>query len=209
MATKKKKRDLTAEEEARLLRDIDFAVCVEPTQLCNWADNAAWVTAQVAGGNMDLAALYWIRVFGLMDEVRGEMAESLANRDRAKAEGVDLTRSWASRVWDAKEAVVRAVDGLKALFSEDELRYFQYRRDTESHPVQDHYRVQVRKNGLTDVGAKLLGGERLSVEETRAAHRRVIQAYPSEVAIAVAWAQRSVTHVEAVAKALRAWMNLG
>jgi hypothetical protein len=97
----------------------------------------------------------------------------------------------------------RAIEPVRRAFTDDELIYADYRRHTEGHPTQRSYDVRMNGGRINDRhGVPALGRE-FNVTELEAAIVRVLEAYPNEAAIAVAFARRIGTLMPTLVAVMR------
>jgi hypothetical protein len=190
------KRDLTPEEWQRLSDDIDVnSDTVFPRQMLQWARGTLAVAERLTKGPDDaVAALFWVRLYGLLKDLA-----DVLKRHHSLAE-----------VFPSDDArllvrIVSALDSVRRQLSDDEVVYLQYRRQAECHPFQHDYRfTRVRDGGLKDTSKSHLLARPISLEEVRAAVKRVEGAagWNSSV-LAMQWAVRLVEDLRVVHDALR------
>ena len=163
---------------------------VNSTQQMNWLADATRIAKLVADGSADLAPLFWIRLYGILHEIHGRLTDLVlvAVENGAKPSA-------------AFDAFLSEVVALSALFSEDELIYIQYRRDTECHPIQNAYQFRIDGTGRArdEAAIKMLGTKRtLTLAELSSAVRRVLLSASSEVELARIMAHRSWINIATV-----------
>lgn len=152
--------------------------------LCAEGDQAPW----------PFKSLFWIRLHEIVSELRTEVSNSL--RIHADATGGHPAPEGSlmgllTKVHDAVERIV-------PILSEDEWIYVDCRRHTECHMTQKSYdfRWSTRSSKLVDRHGVPVLNKEFSVAELDSAVGRVLQSYPNEAAIAVAFARRLCTAVE-------------
>ena len=136
------KRDLTPEEWRRLSEDIDVnSETVFPKQMLQWARGTQAIAERMAEGPDDaVAALFWIRLYGLLKDLAAVVKRHQALADVFPGDDARLLGQ-----------IVSALDLVRSALSEDELVYLQYRRQTECHFFQSDYRV-ARTGDAPDLG---------------------------------------------------------
>lgn len=141
------------EVEARLLQDIrDRGGDLFAQQLAQWVGNTAWCADQLVEPStacQSVAALFWIRLYGTLCDVRKALRRHQALHSDA---GVPEDHLLA--------AAAGALDAITDNLTQEELLYIDYRRQVECHPVQDAYRLQLRNDGhLRDERRSSIAGE--------------------------------------------------
>jgi len=139
-------------------------------------------------------AIFWIRLHGVLNDIR---SDGTTFRRNLAAAGVDekTDKPTLGGVADLALKFYDAIDRLKSALTDDELIYADYRRHTESHPVQTSYDVRWSTRGSqVVVQHRVPALEReLTVDELDAAIRRVLEAHQTnEAVIAVDFAKRLV-----------------
>jgi hypothetical protein len=170
---------------------------------CQWVENLAQIV-ETLGREGEHAAwpymgLFWIRLHGLLTEIRSRHATAF------KMAGIDPATHVPNRRSLLEHAIAewRAVEPVRQTFTDDELIYADYRRHTEGHPTQRSYDVRLNRGRVNDQhGVRALGRE-FTVAELTAAILRVLAAHPSENAIAVAFARRILPHMPALVAIMR------
>lgn len=158
----------------------------------NWVRNFVGVVDEVAdsgaGAPWASFAVFWIRLHGVLVELRAELAlvEKIASDmrplDRKPTPGSALASGF---------RVLEAFEEIRAVFTDDELVYAEYRRHTEAHPVQHGYRLRwSKKSGLIDTRPVPALGKVMSLADIDGALERVLRRYRGETAIAVDFARR-------------------
>jgi hypothetical protein len=166
---------------------------INSKQQMNWLVDAARVTKLVAAGNLDLAPIFWIRLYGILHEIYARIARHNAFAIQNGAKPVQLLVDF-----------LKAVDALSAVFSDDERIYIQYRRDVESHPVQVNYefRVDDRGRSVESFNHKIMNRKvPVTHEEFTAAVTRLLQTVSEEVDLTRQMATRCLRSLVAVAEA--------
>lgn len=177
-------------ERRRSIGEASRRAEVNSTQEMNWLVDAARIVKLVADGSADLAPMFWIRLYGILHEIHARLTNL-----------VQVAVESGARPSPLFAAFLAEVVALSALFSEDELIYVQYRRDTECHPIQNAYEFKINGTGRTrdQAAIKMLGTRKpLTLAELNSAVRRVLLSASSEVELARLMAQRSWTNVAAV-----------
>lgn len=114
------------------------------------------------GSVPEKAALFWIRLHGVVGDLRDEAQEHFATM-RKMAE--DYPEAIASdgkfnQTYKLMESVVRAHDALRGAIDEPEAVLLDFMRHLQAHPMVDSYRYQWRAKGSglqTDYRPRLLG----------------------------------------------------
>lgn len=192
------KPKLPASDIVRLIAAIDERSEIRAEQVRIWVTRlrlAAGKLVTAPEPDPDVASVFWIRLYGVLDEMLGsyKLFDGIAT---AQAQGL------ARRACEVRDAIL----ALKAEFTEDELIYIQYRRDVEGHVWQDAYELtgHVNQPKLNeDRKHPLLGNRRITHVDFDKRVRALLRTYRiNELAIAVAFAHRTLTKIEAVAVAL-------
>lgn len=201
---------LSDDETARLRATIEEQGPVRAHQAKKWSAAVAHIAESIATkGDPDGAyiSLYWMRTQQLLAELLPYCEESRALHERL---GLHDRAAMFGRVVERCEA-------LKALFSEDELIWLQYRRDAEGHIWQESYEIGVKGLGS---GAKIKETRRyevidktLNVEETMLRMRALLRKHgntlnSAEDNIAINFARRSAVSIRAIAESLRPFDKL-
>ena len=196
---------LTAEETARLRATTEEQGPIRAHQAKKWAQAVAHIAESIAAkGDKDGAyiSLFWLRTQQLLAELMPYCEESHALHERL---GLHERAAMFAHV-------VERCQALKAIFSEDELIWLQYRRDTEGHIWQESYEIGVKGLGS---GAKIketrlyaVIDKKLNVEETMLRKQALLRKYGNTIAtaednIAIDFARRSATAIRAIAESLR------
>jgi len=141
-------RDPT-EAELEHFGDVAIYGDVHALQTFRWLQGAVFYAERMAAGSASDSEdeLFWIRVAGVVLDVRNQHAERLANFKKAFGDSVATPPDLA-----LTRRFVEAIDKLIAVLPEDERHYLVYRRHCACHPVQSAYRTRLRKDGsLADV----------------------------------------------------------
>ena len=156
------------------------------------------VVEQIDQHGLDTAwpyfSVFWTRLHGLIAEMRSDWLDALREM------GIDPSTYVPNRgsLLEGRLELLRAVDAVVAVLTEDERIYADYRRQTEGHPTQDSYAVRWnrRKGTVNDRRKIATVGRDFAVDGLDAAVQRVFAQYPrlngrpNEAAIAVALARR-------------------
>ena len=183
---------MTPAERARILADIARHDSVMDKQIAGWIDSALRTATSVAAGNTDLITAFWIRVYGVLTDVRRVLEEQLASIEKVGANR------------EPTAAVLAELMSMPSAFTEDELIYLGYRRHVECHPLQNGYRLLTR-DGIREKITHRASGTEQSPEETDAAIVRVLRQHDSEDAIARNFASRLVDPLTKFQRASFAW----
>lgn len=173
---------LNCSERRRRTSESSMNARVNSPQQMNWLIDAARVATLVAEGNTDLAPLFWIRLYGILHDIYDKLA---GHRNLAVLNG--------ARPHPLIVAFLKATEDLSGLFSPDERLYIQYRRDVESHPIQTNYEFKVDERGraVETFKHKMLAQRiPVSLEEFRAAVKRLLATVPDETVLARVLASR-------------------
>jgi hypothetical protein len=142
--------------------DRQNALWVEETQ--NLADKAIR-----EGLSPFEAAMFWIRLFGVLHDLRGHWRRRAAEDDSEPPQG-ELA------LGDQLRTIAACSDELLNVLSEDERIFLEYRRDYEAHPVQDAYHIRVTPKGLkTTRNFKLLDVASRELDEIEAVMDRAVE----------------------------------
>lgn len=137
---------------------------------------------------------FWIRLHGVLHDERQDLLATFKKSDVEPATHVPNRGS----LLDFALAKYRAIEAIRTAFTEDELIYADYLRQTNGHPTQAQYTVRWSdKNGgqVKDRRGISTIGREFTTAELDAAVRRVLQAHmvngrPNEHVIAVVFARR-------------------
>jgi hypothetical protein len=183
-----RKRDCT--ERRRAMSESNSNATINPRQEMEWLEDAAAITKRVADGEIILAPIFWLRLFGILHDMYDKLL---------RAERWSLGQGF--RFDPRISAFMREVEALSAVFTEDERLYIQYRRDVEAHPIQVAYEFRIDGAGkakeavTTKITAKKLP---VTLDEFRAAMGRVLATAKHETGIARAFAIRCALSLERV-----------
>jgi len=119
---------LDCAERRRRMSESSMNARINSKQQMNWLVDAARVSKLVASGNLDLAPIFWIRLYGILHEIYERVSGHSASAIQIRGKPIQVFVDF-----------LKTVDALAALFSADERIYIQYRRDVESHPIQRNY----------------------------------------------------------------------
>jgi hypothetical protein len=192
-------------ELARLRLAVEEQAPVRAHQAKKWTGTLAYIAQRIAelGDKSDEAhhALFWIRLQQVLAELLPYCEESrsvheqFGLHERAKLFAV----------------VVDRCRDLAGLFSEDELMWMQYRRDTEGHIWQESYEIGVKELAK---GSKIKESRRyevidkvVNVEDAMTRMRVLLRKYGNtidamETGIAVDFAKRCVAATPSLWEAL-------
>ena len=132
--------------EAQLEHFGDVAIYgdVHALQTFRWLQSAVFYAERVAAGNASDAEdeLFWIRVAGVVLDIRKQQSEHIAKVDQAFGDAVATAPQLAPY-----RRFVSAIDEVITVLPEDERHYLVYRRHCACHPIQSAYRTRLRKDG--------------------------------------------------------------
>jgi hypothetical protein len=184
---------LDCAERRRRMSESSVNARVNSKQQTNWLADAARVAKLVAGGNLDLAPIFWIRLYGILHEMYERVSHNNAFAIQIRGKAIPSMVDF-----------VKAVDALAAVFSDDERIYIQYRRDVESHPIQRNYEFKVDNKGrsIESFHHKIMNRKvAVTLDEFTAAVRRLLQTVPREIDLARTMAERCLGSLAAVVEA--------
>jgi hypothetical protein len=186
--------NLVTDEQLRFINERRGEHEIEGLQKYQWVENLAEAVRTLdqdgEAAPWPFMSVFWIRLHGIIAELRaGWIADfrgmGIDPATYAPNPGSPLTLGLET---------FRRIEAIRQQFTDDELIYADYRRQTEGHPTQSQYSVRwSHGNGgqvLDRRGIPALGGREFTVAEMDAAVRRVLAAHPSEPAIAVAFARK-------------------
>ena len=164
----------------------------------NWVDQLAELAEQVHREGEAVAwpsrGMFWIRLHGVLHDERQRVLRFF------NTIGIDPAtyRPNAGSDLDLALAEYRAIEGIRTVFTEDELIYADYLRQTNGHPTQAQYSVRWSDaNGgqVNDRRRISTVGREFTTAELDAAVRRVLMAHlvngrPNEYRIAAVFAGR-------------------
>jgi hypothetical protein len=202
MTEKPRRPQLPADQVQRLKDAIEERSEISAVRPRQWIASLSHTAQELTKGSLDPshATVFWVRLFGALDELT-----------RYYANGLDLagpppTVGLAALTYPVHQALGQ----LRALFTEDELIYIEYRRDTEAHVWQKGYELRGhvdQKALIEDREFKLLGS-RIRCDEFSRRARALIRSYVAqgfpmnEIYIAAEFARRSSAQIHAIATAL-------
>lgn len=145
MDTKKPKQsgslNLPPEQQKLLNRSLATKAGIQVAQRRQWVESTVYYTDRLAklgkGAGAAEIGFFWIRLYGLFADIRRNFEEALKAINDTYA-GRPLPPS-AQPVQDILKRPLFVLDKAMKLLSEDELLFLKYRRDTEAHPWQDGY----------------------------------------------------------------------
>jgi hypothetical protein len=189
---------LVTDEQIRFYNERRNGYSIESQQRFNWVANLVEIVEVLAthgeGAPWPYFSVFWIRLHGLISEMNCEWKASV------RPLGPDTETPAPGSLLAKRIELLQEVERVVAFFTEDELIYADYRRQTEGHPIQSSYAVRwSHGNGgqvLDRRGIPSMGGKEFTVAELDAAVRRVLRPFtlarglPNESAIAVAYARR-------------------
>ena len=190
--------DAPTDQQLRYHNERRGDYTIESRQRYNWVSNLTEIIDEIERHGLETPwpyfSVFWTRLHGLISEMRGEWLNDL------REAGVDVATHIpnAGSLLEGRLALVRAVEAVLAVFTDDERIYADYRRQTEGHPTQRSYAVRWnRKTGqVNDQRTVPTVGRSFTVDELDEAVRRVfaqhpnVSGMPNEAAIAVAFARR-------------------
>ncbi|MER2566420.1 MAG: hypothetical protein ABTQ32_37205 [Myxococcaceae bacterium] len=191
----------------RLLADINAnSGDIWAKQMVQWVGEAAHYAQRVS--SLELAssseerALFVIRGYGTLDEVRGAFAAQVARLLEMGA--TESTGQLFNHLRDTKRFVEELNVAIESL-SREERGYLRYRRDTESHPALNRYRLAVKKDGTLREEVRIFD-QVWTVENFDDEMRGLLRLHGSEPQIIVSLAkklsgpfQRAYEHLVAIA----------
>lgn len=179
-------------EELEYFRDSPARSKMESQQILQWIRSTFEAAKQIAQGFGDDPALFWIRLGGLLMDIRERNDNELQQVDALKYQGP--TR-------EPFESLHRALSALLDEFSTGEKLYIEYRRHVECHPLQNAYRPQVNAKHATirrTFKSKLLSRD-VELDEFDREFSALFEEHDrNEYRIAVALATRALPHAESV-----------
>lgn len=169
-------------------------------QARQWVSELVRVSRTVAaqGASADTITVFWVRLFGVLNEVAESYEYVCKLADDCGASHKPMAQD-ARVVRDALRAMRDSMD-------EDELIWLHYRRDCECHVWQKSYELGRTKTGLKEKrGFDLLGGKELTVDDFAKRASAMLRKHGvNEPAMAVHFAQLIAPHAVRVFEALRA-----
>jgi len=186
---------VTIEDQIALLRDQAFH---GPHRVER--QNHLWVveTRQLAdlalakGMRAADAALFWIRLYGVLHDLAKHWQGAVAPATGASAKSADLARK------PLLEKIVGAVRQTRAALSNEDRVFIEYRRNYEAHPIQNHYHVKRTPSGMkTECDFRLLDGATLSLETVQEITCSKLQA-DDDMAVARVMAESIREHLRRV-----------
>jgi hypothetical protein len=185
------------DEKVRYLNESARKHDTDARLTLQWVGNLAYVVETLARDGEGVAgpflSVFWIRLHGVIADMLPEAAKFFRFLNVDPSSQVARPRS----PLEFALTKFRRMDALRHVFSEDELTYADYRRNTECHPTQDSYDVRWHPKQQTIMerrGIPAIGRE-FTVAELDAAIGRVLRAHANEIAIAVAFARRIAVHM--------------
>jgi len=161
---------LADEERERYIQDVRIQVSAR--QMANWIADTRRITEMVARGEYDVVPVFWIRIYGVLADIGDCIAKQVESLEKDPQMFARL------RLFIGQVRLVEAsLSRVRKVFTADELIYLQYLRHVHSHPVQDSYRIRIRKAKFKDRVTHKLLGEQLTVEETNSTISRVLRRY--------------------------------
>jgi hypothetical protein len=191
---------LSLEDRMRLIDDIRDGAQISGPLLANWVRDGLRVTRLVIAGNTDVIPIFWLRLYGILADI----ADHLAHQASVVADLAPGQPHLAPLF-----SLAKTIDELASVLTDDELIYLQYRRHTESHPLQDAYRLRLTPKGLKDEVTHRLLKVTKSQEETTDAITRILRRFRGEHLIAMDFARRLEVRLAAVQQASPAWLGPG
>ena len=183
-------RKLDCVERRRRMSESSMTARINSKQQMDWLLDAAHLAKLVADGNLDLAPLFWIRLYGILHEMYEKVSHSNTFATQIRGKPIQSMVDF-----------LKAVDAVAALFSADERIYIQYRRDVESHPIQRNYEFKVNNQGrsIESFHHKIMNQKvPVALEEFTAAVRRLLRTVSQEVDLARGMAERSLRSLAAL-----------
>jgi hypothetical protein len=184
---------LTPEQNKRLIRSIVDHGNIASGQMLQWVRITAYYTEKVAKVGREATGaeftVFWLRLYGLFQEVRANFAESLNTFEDASA-GKQVSPELLGHM-DRLRISLAALAKAMELLSEDDLLYLKYRRDCEAHVWQDAYRLRVTRGGKNLREKQTVFGRDWPIDELNERIRQMLVKYQvSEDSIAVDFARR-------------------
>lgn len=155
-----------SDDTRRHLRDRLTFMDVEARQTWQWidatVDRCQTVAAEVEPAP-DTVAIFWVRTAGTLIDLRGRLGATVADWTKMAAGRAGVLAHVAPLA-----GVVDALNDARAALADDEAFYLEYRRHVECHPLQDRYRLKIRKGRLDDkVSSRILGRSVTHAESER------------------------------------------
>lgn len=166
-------RDLTHDERRRYWTDLFSLEGDWGKQAVRWLDDASLYCAELVeqgpSASREVRALFWIRLFGILDDTYPSIAELEKSHRAMHAEfGNPNEVTLASLAED----MLARVDTLRDALSPEEWIYVAYRRHREAHPFQKFIQISLRTRGGIKAQGTILGTVH-TVEVMKAALRTV------------------------------------
>jgi len=189
---------LMGDEQIRYFNERAPNYDIDGRLKCYWVNDLADVSEaldrQGDSAPWPFRTAFWIRLHGVINELRGECLDTF------RKAGIDPDAHTPNRgsLLALEMEKYRCIEVVRRQFSEDELIYADYLRQTNGHPTQAQYAVRwSNANGGQVNERRRINtiGREFTVAELDAAIRRVLAVYtvdgrPNEWAIATNFARR-------------------
>lgn len=158
-----------------------------------WVRSTAFYIERLANLGKEASSaeisVFWLRLYGLFNEVRDDFADKLKNLEGFFA-GTEIPPQVQSDL-NALKPPLAAIDKVMGRLSADELLYLKYRRDTEAHVWQDAYRLGLTKSQKNLSEKRRVFGSDWQIDELNERIRQMLLKFNvNEDAIAVDFARR-------------------
>lgn len=200
------------QEERRYFQDVVRNANTLGPQCADWIRDFGRITRMVAAGDRNVIPIFWIRAYGILADIAEMVDDSLKVMNEQLAllrrGAADLPSTVLAEELGAVTRVRRAIKAIAAAFNDDELAYLQYRRHVECHPLQNAYRLQLKREELRDTVHHRLLGRVMTVDETEAVFIRLLRKYKlNEDNIAIDFAGRALNLIAELEAAAPAWFG--
>lgn len=154
--------------------------------------NLEHVTAELVTNGTNAAwpffSVFWIRLHGVFTDL------AAPNERRFEILGLDrhTYKANGGSLLHIAQFTLGAIDMIRQRLTEDELLYLDYKRHSESHPIQSAYDLQIQKGGkiIDTRRVPTLGNKPFTIAQCDAAIRRVLKAHRDEEETAVGFAKK-------------------
>jgi hypothetical protein len=207
-------KELSTDDWRRISQAFSNDAVVVTRQIIKWCEHASGCARTLAADQGDvtpeLVNAFWIKLFGIMDDLRGHMMktqERLASADPDVLLQLGLSSDAAREV----AGVVEAIEAFHKALSQDELLLVYWRRQVACHPIQTAFWMKMRNDGeiLLQKRARFAGRD-FSYQEERDAISRVLEPYVDkenfyfdDIGIARAFAVRLLPLFDSLVRVLR------
>lgn len=185
--------DRASPEQRRVWDDVKHRHEASLARQLEWVEQLGALANEIVGSRADWRAreLFWIRLFGVLDELGGGYAQQVAVvGDDRPAEGT--LRWWLLMLHSCASSI------LKPLL-ESEVIVVDWLRQRAAHVRQRGYGLQLQRDKTTVKerrGIELLGNKAFTIDELDAARESVLSQHgDDEVAMQVALARKMLTPI--------------